>query len=268
MALRQTVLECINTRLYIILNRYLVKPSRTRYNSLLMKIPTSHRWDVTPQEAMQIQRDLASRVIEQDQMVQPHFVAGVDVGFEGEDNKISRAAVVVLSFPQLVPVDYAVARLPVVFPYIPGLLAFREAPVILRALEDIKTEPNLIIVDGHGRSHPRRMGIACHLGVLLDWPTIGCAKSILCGHAEEPQDEIGAWTPLIDRGEQVGAALRTRIGTQPVYVSVGHRVSLERAIDLVLACCKGFRLPETTRYAHRVAGGEKIDIDSRQMSLF
>ncbi len=232
-----------------------------------MKIPTTHRWDVTPQEAMQIQRDLADRVIVLDQMGPLRYVAGVDVGFEGEDNKISRAAVVVLSFPRLVPVDYAVARWPVVFPYVPGLLAFREAPVILRALENIKTEPNLIIVDGHGRAHPRRMGIACHLGVLLDWPTIGCAKSVLCGEAEEPQNESGAWTPLIDRGEQVGAVLRTRSGTQPVYVSVGHRVSLERAIDLVLACCKGYRLPETTRYAHRAAGGEKIDIDSRQMSL-
>lgn len=233
-----------------------------------MKAAFSHRWDVSPQEAMQIQRDLAARVIEQDQLGGMHYVAGVDVGFEGENNQTARAAVVVLRFPELAPVDYAVARLPVTFPYVPGLLAFREVPVILCALEHLETEPNVIIVDGHGRSHPRHMGIACHLGVLLDRPTIGCAKSILCGAADEPKDEFGAWAALIDRDEQVGAALRTRSGTTPVYVSIGHRVSLERAMDLVLKCCKGYRLPETTRYAHRVAGGEEIVLSSGQMSLF
>jgi deoxyribonuclease V len=233
-----------------------------------MNIPPTHHWNVTPQEAMQIQRDLAARVIEQDQLGEMHYVAGVDVGFEGENNQTARGAVVVLRFPELAPVDCAVARLPVTFPYVPGLLAFREVPVILRALEQLKTEPNALIVDGHGRSHPRRMGIACHLGVLLNRPTIGCAKSILCGAAEEPKDELGAWTLLLDHDEEVGAALRTRADATPVYVSIGHRVSLERAIDLVLKCCRGYRLPETTRYAHRVAGGEKIVLDSGQMGLF
>jgi len=235
-----------------------------------MRIPSTHRWDVTPQEAMQIQRELAARVSEQDRLGEVRFIAGVDVGFEGEGNgvrHIARAAVVVLKFPELVPVDYAVARLPVTFPYVPGLLAFREVPVILRALEQLKTEPNAIIVDGHGRSHPRRMGIACHLGVLLDKPTIGCAKSILCGMADEPPDAVGAWTPLVDRGEEVAAALRTRAGAAPVYVSIGHGVSLGKAIDLVLRCCKGYRLPETTRYAHRAAGGERIKLDAGQISL-
>jgi deoxyribonuclease V len=223
-----------------------------------MKISPSHRWDVTPQEAMQIQRELSSRVSEKNELRDVRTVAGVDVGFEGANNKIARAAVVVLKFPELTPLDYAIARLPVAFPYVPGLLAFREIPVLLRALEQLETEPDLLIVDGHGRAHPRRMGIACHLGVLLNRATIGCAKSILCGAAKEPKDQVGAWSPLIDRGETIGAALRTRRGTKPVYVSVGHKVDLETAIDFVLRCCTRYRLPETTRYAHRVAGGERM----------
>lgn len=225
-----------------------------------MIIPPTHRWDLTPQQAMQIQRDLSARVVEQDLSGDVRTVAGVDVGFEGKDNKTARAAVVVLNFPDLTPIDYAIARTPVIFPYIPGLLAFREIPVVLLAFEQLKTDPDVIIVDGHGRSHPRRMGIACHLGVLLDQPTIGCAKSILCGTAQAPGNMVGAWAPLMDRDEIIGAALRTRIVTTPVYVSVGHKISLASAIDLVFKCCKKYRLPETTRYAHRVAGGEELNL--------
>jgi len=232
-----------------------------------MQIPSSSRWDVTPAEAMQIQRELATRVSEQDALGDVRSVAGVDVGFEGANNQTARAAVVVLQFPELVPIDYAIARLPVTFPYVPGLLAFREIPVVLRALENLKTDPDALIVDGQGRAHPRRLGIASHLGVLLDCVTIGCAKSILCGSAKELPNRVGAWMPLMDRGEQIGAAVRTRVSTTPVYVSVGHRISLARAIDVVLRCCKGYRLPETTRYAHRVAGGETLNLSSVQVSL-
>lgn len=225
-----------------------------------MKVPPVHRWDLTPSEAMALQRDLADRVIDHDEMGSVHYVAGVDVGFEGERNRVARAAVVVLSYPALLPVDYAVARMPVTFPYIPGLLSFREIPVLLRAFEKIRIEPDLTIADGHGRAHPRRVGFASHLGLALDRPTIGCAKSRLVGTAVEPQNARGAWTPLEDRGEVIGAVLRTRVGTRPVYVSTGHQVSLERAIEWVLKCCKGYRLPETTRFAHRAAGGEKIPL--------
>ena len=232
-----------------------------------MKIAVAVDWNVSPQQAMEIQRELAGRVIEQDRLGEVRFVAGVDVGFEGEDNKTSRAAVVVLKFPELVPIDYAIARLPVTFPYIPGLLAFREIPVVLRALEKLATEPDVLIVDGHGRAHPRRLGITSHLGVLLDRATIGCAKSILCGKAIEPKNQVGAWSPLIDHGETIGAAVRMRKGTTPVYVSIGHRVNLRRAIDLVLKCGKGYRLPETTRFAHRAAGGEEMDSSSIQAGL-
>ena len=232
-----------------------------------MDIQSPHRWDVTPKEAMQIQRELAHRVVEQDCLGLVHFVAGVDVGFEGQGNQTTRAAIVVLEFPGLRPVDYAVARTPVAFPYIPGLLSFRELPAVLQALRQLKIEPDVFIVDGHGRSHPRRIGIASHLGVLLDLPTIGCAKSILCGKADEPANLVGAHSALLDDAEQIGVALRTRKGVRPVYISIGHRVSLDRSIDLVLQCCKGFRLPETTRYAHRVAGGESINLSPMQKNL-
>lgn len=232
-----------------------------------MQIPSSSRWDVTPVEAMQIQRALAARVREQDAPGALRLIAGVDVGFEDANNQTARAAVVVLRFPELVPVDYAIARLPVSFPYVPGLLAFREIPVVLNALKNLRTAPDVLIVDGQGRAHPRRLGIASHLGVLLDCVTIGCAKSILCGRAKEPPNRVGAWSPLKDRAETIGAAVRTRVGVTPVYVSVGHRVSLARAIEIVLQCCKGYRLPETTRSAHRVAGGEQLYLDSVQASL-
>jgi deoxyribonuclease V len=232
-----------------------------------MQIPTTLRWDVTPAEAIEIQRELAARVSEQDTLGNVRSVAGVDVGFEGANNQTARAAVVVLQFPELIPLDYAIARLPVTFPYVPGLLAFREIPVVLRALENLKTDPDVLVVDGQGRAHPRRLGIASHLGVLLDRAIIGCAKSILCGRAKEPPNRVGAWSLLMERGEQIGAAVRTRVGVTPVYVSVGHRVSLPRAIEIVLRCCKGYRLPETTRYAHRVAGGETLNLNSVQASL-
>jgi deoxyribonuclease V len=146
-----------------------------------------------------------------------------------------------------------VVELPVTFPYIPGLLSFREAPVGLAAISALETRPDLLLVDGHGLAHPRRCGIACHLGLLLDLPTIGCAKSILVGQAEEPGPNPGDWTPLDNRGETIGAALRTRPKTRPIYVSIGHRVSLASAIALVSQCGRGYRLPEPTRLADRIA---------------
>jgi deoxyribonuclease V len=185
-------------------------------------------------------------------------VAGVDVGFE-DGKTTSRAAAVLLDFPTLEPLQSGVARRPVTFPYIPGLLAFREAPVVMDALGLLSKDPEILVVDGHGFAHPRRFGIACMLGVLLDQPTIGCAKSILVGEAEEPANEKGAWTPLVDKGEVIGATLRTRPDVRPIYVSVGHRISLESAIELILKFTSGFRLPEPIRFAHRVASGLPIE---------
>jgi deoxyribonuclease V len=149
----------------------------------------------------------------------------------------------------------------VTFPYVPGLLAFRELPALLEAIAMLKRAPDVIIVDGHGYAHPRRFGITCHLGVLLDVPTIGCAKSILVGDADPPENHIGASTPLIHKGDVVGSALRSKLNTKPLFVSIGHRVSLQSACALVLNCCRGYRLPEPTRLAHQVAGGMVLEID-------
>ncbi len=230
-----------------------------------MKITLPHRWDVSPEEARAIQNQLRSRVSTEADLGEIHRVAGVDIGFEGD---LARAAVVVLSYPDLEPLNQSVARVPVTFPYIPGLLAFREAPAAVAALEALSTEPDLFIVDGHGLAHPRRMGIACHLGVLLDKPTIGCAKSRLVGTFREPGTERGAWTRLYAGDEVIGALVRSRSGVRPIFVSIGHKVDLETAINLTLGCCRGYRLPETTRWAHRVAGGEDIRARETQLSLF
>lgn len=232
-----------------------------------MNVPQNLNWNLSPQAAIQQQAELAQRVRVTNDFGAVNLVAGVDVGLE-EENTIARAAVVVLGFPSLDLIASSIARRRVAFPYVPGLLAYRELPVVFDALEKLERAPDLIIVDGQGRAHPRRFGIACHLGVALDLPTIGCAKSILVGRAATPENQIGAWTPLVDNGETIGAALRTKLNTKrvtnPVYVSIGHRVDLETAIDFVLRCCRGYRVPETTRYAHRVAGGGMFTQNSEQ----
>jgi deoxyribonuclease V len=217
-----------------------------------MIIHQLHRWDVTPAEAIAIQSDLRRRVMCTPLRVDVRTVAGVDVGVRGDT---ALAAVVVLSYPELTLLDKVTVEATVTFPYVPGLLAFRECPAVLAAFERVTVAPDLIIVDGHGFAHPRRFGLACHLGVLLDRPTIGCAKSRLVGTHEEPGQEAGSRAPLVDGGEQIGAALRTKAGARPLYVSVGHRVDGESAVRWVLACCRGYRLPETSRLAHRAASG-------------
>lgn len=214
----------------------------------------AHAWDVTPKEAVALQQALRERVETVDRLPAIRRVAGVDVGFEA-DGRVTRAAVAVLSFPELEPLDQAVARLPTRFPYVPGLLSFRELPAVLAALEGLRTRPDVFLCDGQGLAHPRRFGIACHLGVLTDTPSIGVAKTRLIGTHAEPPPEKGGWTPLLDGEAVIGAVLRSRRGVKPLYVSVGHRVCLETAIGLVLACAPRYRLPETTRRAHRLASG-------------
>ena len=217
-----------------------------------------HRWDLTPAEAQALQRQLAGRVIREDRFGEIRTVAGLDLGFPtAAGGTVGRAALVVLSLPELEIVERQVVERPVAFPYVPGLLSFRESPVALAAFEALSRRPDLVIVDGQGLAHPRRFGIACHLGVLLDLPTIGCAKSILVGRAAEPGPLPGDWTPLVDRGEIIGAAVRTRPKTKPLYISIGHRVSLETAIDLVLRCGRGYRLPEPTRLADQLASNRR-----------
>ncbi|WP_414584805.1 deoxyribonuclease V [Scytonema sp. PCC 10023] len=221
-----------------------------------MKISQRHAWSLTVDEAIKIQEKLKDEVITEDKLKEPvQYVAGVDMGFEA-DGTISRAAVAVLSFPDLQLQETSLARRPTTFPYIPGFLSFREIPAVLDALEKIKTIPDIILCDGQGIAHPRRFGIACHLGLIVDMPTIGVAKSLLVGKHEEIPDTRGSWQPLIHRGETIGAVLRTRVGVKPIYVSSGHKVSLPTAIDYVLRCTTKYRLPETTRIADKLASNK------------
>ncbi len=219
-----------------------------------MKEGEIHRWDVSPREAIAIQQRLRELVRLEDCFDEVKRVAGVDVGFEQGDS-VTRAAVAVLEFPGLELVDQSIVRQPTRFPYVPGLLSFREAPAALEALRQLRESPDLLLVDGQGIAHPRRFGIACHLGVLSGIPSIGVAKSRLVGHHEEVPDERGSWVPLEDKGEIIGAVLRSRKGVRPLYVSPGHCVTLATAIEYVMACVTRYRLPETTRWAHRLASG-------------
>ena len=222
-----------------------------------MKIFQRHAWPLTVEEAIAIQQQFRKEVITQDQLEEPvQYVAGVDMGFEASGT-ISRAAVAVLSFPSLQLQESAIARRPTTFPYVPGFLSFREIPAVLDALEKISTIPDLILCDGQGIAHPRRFGIACHLGLIVDIPTIGVAKSLLIGNHQEVSEERGSWQPLVNRGETIGAVLRTRVKTKPLYISSGHRVSLSTAIEYVLRCTPKYRLPETTRIADKLASGSK-----------
>jgi deoxyribonuclease V len=205
-----------------------------------------------PKEAAAIQLDLARRVLQSDQFDEIHSVAGVDVGFE-EAGRVTRAAVVVLDFPSLTLRESKFARLPTRFPYVPGYLSFRELPAVIEAMEQLDRLPDLLLCDGQGVAHPRRFGIAAHLGVLTDIPAIGVGKTRLLGTHAPVADERGTWQPLLDKGEVIGAVLRTRYGVKPIYVSVGHRISLKTAIQYVLACAPRYKLPETTRLAHQYA---------------
>lgn len=218
----------------------------------MLKTRPLHSWNVSNEEARAIQQRLSARVDTEDRLGKVDHVAGVDVGFE-QANTVTRAAVTVLGFPGLEPVDQALARRPTTFPYIPGLLSFREIPAVLDAIAKLQTDPDLILCDGQGIAHPRRFGIACHLGVWLDIPAIGVAKSRLIGTHDEVPNRRGGYTRLYDRGECIGAVLRTRVNVRPLYISTGHRVNLETAVDYVMRCTTRYRLPETTRSAHRLA---------------
>ncbi|MGI9060778.1 MAG: deoxyribonuclease V [Ktedonobacteraceae bacterium] len=214
-----------------------------------------HEWNLQPAVAMSLQKELAARVIHTDQLPDEiRLVAGVDMALNEETN-MARAAVVLLSYPTMEIVERHVYEEPVRMPYIPGLLSFREIPCILGAFAQLSTQPDLVMVDGQGIAHPRYLGIASHLGLWLDLPTIGCAKSILRGKYDEQAlgDEVGAWLPLIFKNQTIGAALRTRSHVKPMIISLGHRISLETSIRYVLACGKGYRLPEPTRQADKLS---------------
>ena len=210
-----------------------------------------HRWDLSYSQARQLQTQLAAQVRYIRLRRRPRLVAGLDCAFS-EDGKLVFAAVVTLSLPGLDVVETAAASRPVAFPYIPGLLSFREAPVCITAVEKLQNQPDLFIIDGQGVAHPRRLGLAAHLGLFFDRPTIGCAKSRLIGEYDDPPLKKGGSSPLIEGGEVIGAVLRTRANVKPVFVSVGHKCLLEDAVRFTLACTKGYRLPEPTRLAHHL----------------
>lgn len=222
-----------------------------------------HRWDVTPAEAREIQLGLRHRVERHDRIPRLRRVAGADVALElAEPGGWRRghgrafAGVVVYRFPEMEELERVSADRPLRFPYVPGLLSFREIPALLAAFERLRHAPDLIFCDGQGYAHPRRFGIACHLGLLLDRPAIGVAKSLLVGEYREPAASAGSSAPLLDRetGEVLGAVLRTRKGAGPVFVSQGHRISLDRAVELTMAVCDGYRLPRPIRDADRWIG--------------
>lgn len=216
---------------------------------------TTHPWPANLDEAQAIQQRLRNNVVMRDDFGAIRTIAGVDAGYEGDQAK---SAIVVFSYPQLEPLDYVVARRPAPFPYIPGFLSFREMPAALAALDELRVRPDMLLCDGQGIAHPRRMGIAAHLGVYTGLPSIGCAKSLLVGHHGAVPDERGAHVPLVHHGEEIGAVLRTRVGVKPVYISVGHRVSLDTALSIVLSCVTKYRLPEPIRAADSLASHGKV----------
>ncbi len=202
------------------------------------------------------QLTLASRVIHEDspQLLAPELIGGADVGFE-QGGEITRAAIVLLSYPSLELIEYQIARIPTQMPYIPGFLSFRETPALMAAWQQLSQKPQLVMVDGHGVSHPRRLGVASHFGLLADVPTIGVAKKRLCGKFEELDASPGTLATLTDKGEQLGWVWRSKARCNPLFISTGHQVSADSALAWVKRCMAGYRLPEPTRWADAVASG-------------
>jgi len=236
-----------------------------------------HDWDLAPTAAVRLQQELREQVRIQLPAHAIETIAGADISF----NKYSEtvyAAIVVLRLSDLQTIETAGVVSTAKFPYIPGLLSFREIPCLIEAWQKLQIEPDAIVLDGQGMAHPRRMGIACHAGLIFDRPAIGCAKSVLCGKFDDPFPERGSWSPMIHRGETVGAALRTKNRVQPVYVSPGHFIDLDASIELMLQCDGGYRVPEATRRAHllvnemRFAANQEVSEDgaatSSQKTLF
>ena len=222
-----------------------------------MRIPRApHRWNVSPSKAVEIQRDLAGRLRFERPGRSLRLVAGIDAAFE-RDGGACVAGVVVWDAYERVVVERRAATRPLRFPYVPGLLSFREAPAALAALRKLRTIPDALICDGHGYAHPRRFGLACHVGLLADLPAVGCGKSRLCGEHRDPAARRGSQVPLVHCGEIVGTVLRTRDAVRPVYVSAGHRIDLATAERLVLDCAVRYRLPEPTRLADALVGAAR-----------
>ena len=221
-----------------------------------MNVKKLHPWKVSCKEAVRIQNDLRKQLILRKEFVNPGLVAGADVSYSKKNARFY-AMVIVFKLPELIPIEEITATRSVEFPYIPGLLSFREAPVLLEAFKKIKNVPDVVIVDGQGIAHPRGLGLASHLGLILDLPTVGCAKNRLTGQYQEVADKAGSYEFLRINGRVMGAVLRTKKGVKPVFISPGHRIDLTSSIELVLKTTKGYRLPEPTRQAH-IKGGQNV----------
>lgn len=219
-----------------------------------MRVRALHEWNVSGPRARAIQLRLAKEVVTETEVVNARLVAGVDIS-PPDSQGVARGAVVVLGYPEFNVVEISIAEAKITLPYIPGLLSFRESPLILAACEQLGHTPDLLLVDGQGIAHPRRFGLASHVGLFLDLPTIGCAKSILCGQHGPVEQEAGSYSELLDSGEVIGVALRTKFRVRPIYVSIGHKIDLASALQWVMKCCRGYRLPEPTRLAHQAAAG-------------
>jgi deoxyribonuclease V len=227
-----------------------------------MRLERLHEWDVTPSGAIALQKELAPRVVRDGDPGDVRLVAAADLAFVDRrwprQPTRGRAAVVLMRYPELAVVEEQVVEGKVSFPYVPGLLSFREAPLLAQALKRLKGTPDLLLIDGQGYAHPRRLGIASHIGLMAGLPTIGCAKSRLCGEHAEPGSRRGSQTELRDGGEVIGAVLRTRDGVKPLYVSAGHRISLEAAVQWVLRLAPRYRLPEPIRVADALSKGREM----------
>jgi deoxyribonuclease V len=232
-----------------------------------MRMQALHEWEVSTARAKEIQLSLAKRVVTESEVIAPSLVAGIDISAPDAQG-LARGAVVILRYPELSIIEVEIAKGELTLPYIPGLLSFRETPLILAACQKLSNSPDLVLIDGQGIAHPRRFGLASHVGLFLDLPTIGCAKSILCGQHQPVGEDAGSNAELLDNGELIGAALRTKSKVRPIYVSVGHKINLVLALQLVMKCCRGYRLPEPTRLAHLAAGGMLTSEPSSQGKLF
>ena len=232
-------------------------PDKQPFNLRLL-----HSWDVTYEEAVSIQNTLKKQLILHDgvKIGQLHIIAGADISY-GRNSDLFFAAVVVLSYPDMEPIEEAHAIEKISFPYIPGMLSFREGPVLLKAFENLQRTPDIVIFDGQGIAHPRGVGLAAHLGLFLDIPAIGCAKSRLCGEHREPGPLPGDHEDLLHQGQVIGSALRTKARVRPVFVSPGHLISLKRSRKITLECCRGYRLPEPIRQAHLAVNRLRISFN-------
>ena len=225
-----------------------------------MEVRHLHDWDVSVAEAKELQIRLAAEVVTKDEVFSPRFIAGTDISAPNSEG-IATGAIVVVRYPELVPVEVKLVQLRVEFPYVPGLLSFREAPLLLAVWARLKCVPDLTLMDGQGVAHPRRLGLASHVGLFLDLPTIGCAKSRLIGKHGPIKGGPGSFSELYDRDQVIGVALCTKANTKPIYVSIGHKVSLGNAIHWVMKSCRKYRMPEPTRLAHLAASGRLEELD-------